>query len=66
MKSKSRSLKQQRLDGELGLIIDEMGRAMWNADKEYIATSIRAHPMTTNMMIALDKFKSFCERNFTK
>jgi hypothetical protein len=58
------SLKQQRLNAELGLIVDEMGRAMWNANKEYIATSIRAHPMTISMMMALDKFKSFCEEHY--
>jgi hypothetical protein len=63
-KTQKRSLKQQRLNAGLGLIIEEMGRAMWSADKTYIASSIRAHPMTINMMVALDKFKSFCEEHY--
>ena len=36
---KVRSKKQQRTAAELGEIITEMGQAMWNADKKYIATS---------------------------
>lgn len=32
-----KSKKAQARDAELGLIIEEFGRAMWNANKEYIA-----------------------------
>jgi hypothetical protein len=67
---KFRSLKQQRLDGELGLIIDEMGRAMWNANKEYIGqrTGIlpMTLPMTLAMRVALEKFQHFCEEHYGK
>jgi glycine cleavage system aminomethyltransferase T len=70
-KTKVKSEKAQRLDAELGLIVDEMGRAMWNADKTYIATSmghISAGGVcpTTNMQLALAKFKDYCERHHGK
>lgn len=61
-----KSRKQQALDAELGLIIDEMGRAMWNADRSYIADSL-GHAsaggvcLTANMQFALQKFKAYCE-----
>ena len=61
---KRNSLKQQRLNAELGTIIDEMGRAMWNANKEYIATS--ESPLTLNMNAALCKFQDFCARHYGK
>lgn len=57
---------KQSLDGELGLIIDEMARAMWNADKEYIATRIGITAMTPNMHIALTKFQDFCGEHYGK
>lgn len=64
MKTKTNSMKQQRLNGELGLIIQEMERAMWNADKEYIARTISAVSLTVSMRQALDKFKAFCEAHY--
>jgi hypothetical protein len=64
---KLKSLKQQKLDGELGLIIDEMGRAMWNANKEYIAQPrIGIVAMTLGMRAALDKFQAYCEKYYGK
>jgi hypothetical protein len=62
MKPKSRT--QQSLDGELGLIIDQMGLAMWNANKEYIASS--ESPLTANMNAALCKFQDYCMRYYGK
>lgn len=64
--TKRKSNGRQDHDGELGLIIDEMGRAMWNADKEYIAKhkniiSTINTVLTPNMRLALDKFKFYCE-----
>jgi len=61
MKPKFKTLKEQRLDGELGLIIDEMGRAMWSANKEAIANGLQ---MTLNMSMALGKFHTFCARHY--
>lgn len=58
---KRKTLRQQQLDAELGLIIDEMGQAMWNADKMYIA---RVRGMTIKMLKAFDKFIGFCRRNY--
>lgn len=61
---KTNSLKQQRLNAELGLIIDDMGKAMWNANKEYIATAnISVVGLTLHMREALSKFKEFCENH---
>jgi hypothetical protein len=61
MRRKART--QQSLDGELGLIIDEMGRAMWNANKEAIANGL---PLTLNMSDALTKFQDYCMRYYAK
>jgi hypothetical protein len=63
-KTNRKTLKEQRRDGELGLIIDEMGRAMWNANKEYIAGS--DSPLTPNMNNALCKFQDYCARYYGK
>jgi hypothetical protein len=60
MKPKLKSLKQQRLDAELGLIIDEFGRAMFNADKAYIA---ERNTFTPNMHFAWLKYLNFCLSN---
>jgi len=62
MKIKSR--RQQCIDAELGLIIDEMGLAMWNADKQYIARS--EAPLTLNMNAALCKFQNYCVKYYGK
>ena len=61
-----KSRKQQALDAELGLIIDEFGRAMWNADREYIGRGtsygnwIR---FTSNMEHAWTKYLMFCKNH---
>ena len=60
---KFKTMKQQKLDGELGLIIDEMGRAMWNANKEAIANGL---PLTMSMSDALAKFQDYCMRHYGK
>jgi hypothetical protein len=57
-----KSREQQRMDAELDLIIDDMGRAMWAANKEYIATS--ESPLTLHMNEALCKFQDFCIRYY--
>ena len=66
MKPKYRT--QQSLNGELGLIIEVMARAMWNADKEFIArqpacsheSSIHFTPA---MWAAWNDYIDFCARN---
>ncbi len=62
-KTKFKTKKQQRLDGELSLIIDDMARAMWNANRAYIANNPQEYPMTPNMRTAFTKFYDFCARN---
>jgi len=59
-----KSKKQQRLDAELGVIIDEMGRAMWAANKEYLAE--RHIALTPHMQETLGLFLAFCEENYGK
>jgi hypothetical protein len=68
MKPKLKSMKQQRLDGELGLIIDEFGRAMWNANREYVTSTPSCHHETSirftpSMWGAWHKYVEFCIRN---
>lgn len=65
MKTIRKSKKQQALEAELGLIIDEMGRAMWNANKEYIALAPE-NLVTPNMNAALCKFQDYCARNYAQ
>jgi hypothetical protein len=60
-----KSRKQQKRDAELGLIIDEMDRAMWSANKEYVA-SMPEHILTPNMNAALCKFQDYCARYYGK
>lgn len=57
-----KSKKDQKRDAELGLIIDEMGQAMWRANRSYIA-SAPEHLLTPSMNLALCKFQDFCIRN---
>lgn len=64
MKMKVRSKKDQRLAAELGEIIDQMGQAIWNADKKYIARS--ESPLTSRMNDALCKFQDYCARYYGK
>jgi hypothetical protein len=59
-----KSKKQQALDAELGLIIDEMGRAMWSADKQHMADSKSDRTMSLNMLLALYKFADFCKEHY--
>jgi len=61
-----RSKKQQRIAAELGGIIYEMGQAMWNANKKYIALSSDMPTYTLAMESALYKFKFFCEEHYGK
>lgn len=59
------TLKQQRENAELELIIDEFGRAMRNANPEYVARNTTdAKPnFTLNMTFAWDKYLIFCVRS---
>ena len=59
-----KSKKEQRLDAELAGIIEEFARAMWNADRAYIATQIAgcAPRFTPNMYQAWNKYVDFCDR----
>lgn len=66
MKPKSSTLKEQQLNAELGLIIDELGQAIWKADKKYIARSSSDTPLTFNMSTALYKFKFYCQDHYGK
>ncbi len=59
---------KQSLNGELGLIIEEFGRAMWNANKEYIARQPAcSHEsglyFTPSMWAAWNEYVDFCARN---
>jgi hypothetical protein len=47
------------MNGELGLIIDEMGQAMWTADRGYMAT---VEEFTPRMKVVWAKYVSFCRR----
>ena len=65
---KSKARTEQQKNGELGLIIDEFGRAMWNADREYIAQQPScAHDpamhFTASMQVAWAKYVEFCMEN---
>lgn len=64
MKTVRKSKQEQARDAELGLIIDEMGRAMWSANKEYIASS--DSPLTLAMNTALCQFQDYCARYYGK
>lgn len=57
-----KSEKQQRLDAELGLIIDEMARAIYNANREWVARS--DNPLTLHMNEVLSRFQTFCQDNY--
>lgn len=61
---KVKSKKEQARDAELGVIIDEMGRAMWDANKNYIAGS--ESPLTLSMNMALCKFQDYCTKYYGK
>lgn len=57
MKLKSSTLKQQRENAELELIIEEFGRAMRNANRNYIQSR---NDFTINMTVAWYKYRRFC------
>jgi hypothetical protein len=61
-----KSRKEQRLDAELGLIIDDMGKAMWNANKDYIASSRTELRLTDHMRQALWKYQEYCLEHYGK
>lgn len=63
--TKQKPRTRQSLDGELGLIIDEFGRAMWSANRDYIAhTQNSCFPsFTLNMADAWSKYIMFCREN---
>ncbi len=63
MKMQTRSRKQQRIAAELGGIIDEMGQAMWSANKAYVATA-PDHVLTPRMNEVLCKFQDYCVRYY--
>lgn len=68
-KLKSKERTEQSKNGELGLIIDEFGRAMWNAHRPYIAETRTFCPhagpahFTLNMQAVWYKYVEFCKRN---
>lgn len=59
-KFKPNTLKQQRVSGELELIIEEFGRAMRNAHRPYVATR---NDFTEHMKRAWAVYVDFCARN---
>lgn len=67
MKAKFRERTEQQKNGELGLIIDEFGRAMWSANREYIAAKPQCgHEdvrFTLSMELAWNRYVDFCMRN---
>ena len=59
---------EKKYDGELGLIIDEMGRAMWNANRQYIGKGVCcSHEnwirFTPSMERAWALYVDFCMRH---
>lgn len=63
--AKFSTLKQQREAGELELIIEEFGRAMRNANRQYIARPTVCHHddnprFTPNMTMVWAKYVEFC------
>lgn len=64
---KSKPFKSTNGDGELGLIIDEFGRAMWSANREYVVPPYSDHSFgtrfTPNMEAVWARYVEFCRRN---
>jgi len=54
------SLKQQKINAELELIIDEFARAMRSANREHIG---KFGGFTINLAGAWWKYQEFCVRN---
>ena len=61
---KVKSRKQRSRAAELSEVIDRMVRAMWSANKKYIARS--DSPITVNMEHALWGFYDYCVRYYGK
>ena len=66
--TKRNSLKQQRINAELGLIVDEFGRAMQSANRQWIGdaemqTSDDVPRFTMSMKMAWYRYVYFCKRN---
>ncbi len=61
-KFKVSTLKQQRENAQLELIIDKFSRAMRNADRGYIAGSLASDKarFTPNMYAAWNEYVDFC------
>lgn len=65
---KTKAKLEKKFDGELGLIIDEMGRAMWNANRQYIAQPAGCQHengirFTPSMQRAWALYVDFCMRH---
>lgn len=66
MQRKSSTLKRQRENAELELIIEEFGRAMRNAHRPYIARGPQEYcchavpPFTPSMDSVWAKYTNFC------
>ena len=64
---KRNSLKQQRVNGELELVIDEFAQAMRNADRNYVVREGEYYHenvrFTLNMQMAWYRYVDFCQRN---
>lgn len=65
MMRKPKNRTEQQKNGELGLIIDEFGRAMWHANRAFVARQLSpANPdFTLNMGMAWTKYVLFCREN---
>jgi hypothetical protein len=69
VKIKVNSQKQQAKNAELETIIEDFGAAMRNADKFYMADSVREcghnslYRFTFNMEIAWKNYINWCKRN---
>ena len=59
-KVRRKTLKEQRLDGELDSIVERFARAMWSAEKSYVGETGR---FTTNLAMAWGQYIEFCRRN---
>lgn len=60
---KSKGRTKESKNGELALIIEEFGRAMWNANPRYITEPHGMGPrFTPNMQTAWNKYVDFLAR----
>ena len=66
-----KSKKHQALDAELGLIIEEMGKAMWDAAPAYITTPPACRHespinFTLRMSVAWEEYVGFLRKHYEK